>query len=91
MNKVVREGLDLAQQIAALPFKAARQALQETTLRSQPLGDVIEESLTLGEGLAKLPFKAAAALAKNFSRPRPDLEERVARLEQQAEKLPPPA
>lgn len=81
MRQLVNEGLDLAQQMAALPFKAARQALRETELNSRPLGEVVEESLKLGEGVAKLPFKATAALLTELSLKMPNLEERVAHLE----------
>lgn len=81
MLDVLREGLDLAQQLAALPFKAARHALRETSLSRRPLGEVVADSLMLGEGLAKLPFQATAALMAEMGRSGPSLEERVANLE----------
>ena len=59
---VMKEGLDLAQQLAALPFKAARQAFDSSNLGERPMADIIRESITLGEGLARLPFKVAGAL-----------------------------
>jgi len=59
---VVKEGLDLAQQMASLPFKAARQALDASDLKERSVADLIRESITLGEGLAQLPFKAAGVL-----------------------------
>ncbi len=59
---VMTEGLDLAQQMAALPFKAVRQAFDSSDLGERPMAELIRESITLGEGLARLPFKAASAL-----------------------------
>ncbi len=84
MNKVLGEGLDLAQQLAALPFKAARQLLEGSTLKNRAVGDVLSESLSLSEGFARLPFKAAAALLTELGEQKPNLEERVATLEQKA-------
>lgn len=82
MRQAIREGLGLAEQLAGLPFKAARQAFAETPMSSRPLGDVVRESMEVGEGLARLPFKAAAALlAETAAPPGPSLEERVAELE----------
>jgi len=59
---VMKEGLDLAQQMAALPFKAVRQAFDSSELGERPMADIIRESITLGEGLARLPFRAASAI-----------------------------
>jgi hypothetical protein len=59
---VIKEGLDLAQQMASLPFKAVRQAFDSSDLSERPMAEIIRESITLGEGLARLPFKAAGAL-----------------------------
>jgi hypothetical protein len=82
LRKFIQEGLDLAQDLTALPFKAARQALQETPLSGRPIGDVVMDSLYLGEGLARLPLKATAALMAEFPGGPSDLERRVAVLEQ---------
>ncbi|HYG56973.1 MAG TPA: hypothetical protein VD902_02750 [Symbiobacteriaceae bacterium] len=84
MQQVLKEGLSLAQQLAALPFKATRQAFRETTMSQRPLGEVVVESLNLGEGLAKLPWRLAEALVEESARlkPGPSLEQRVAALEE---------
>ena len=82
MRETVKEGLSLVQQLAALPFKAARQAFKETSMSQRPLGGVVDESLSLGEGLARLPFKVAEALVEESAQARPGLEERVTALEQ---------
>lgn len=84
MRETVKEGLSLVQQLAALPFRAARQAFKETPVSQRPLGSVVDESLSLGEGLARLPFKLAEALVEESAQARPRLEERVAALEQRA-------
>jgi hypothetical protein len=89
MRQALMEGLDLAQQLVALPFKASRQLFRETGMARRPLGEVITESLTIGEDLTKLPFKAAAALLSEVSSSGPSLEERVAALEQQVGIQPP--
>lgn len=91
MRSLLREGLDLAQQIAALPFRAAREALRDSRWTDQPLGEVVEDSLFLGEGLAKLPFKATLAAMDTLRQSRPDLEERVAELERRLGVTEPPA
>lgn len=59
---VMKEGLDLAQQLASLPFKAIRQAIDSSNLNERPMTAIIRESITLGEGLARLPFRAAGAV-----------------------------
>jgi hypothetical protein len=83
LQQTIREGLDLAQQLIALPFKAARQVFRETAFSHRPTGEVVTEALHLGEDLARLPLKAAAALAAELPRRRPDLEARVSKLEHQ--------
>jgi hypothetical protein len=70
MRQVLMEGLDLAQQLAALPFRASRQLLRDTAVARRPLGEVVQESLTIGEDLARLPFKAASALIAEMSQSR---------------------
>lgn len=84
LRQMIKEGLGLAQQLAALPFKTAKLALQETTLKERPLGGVLEDSLELGEGLARLPFQATAAIMDEIADRRPaidTLEAKVAVLE----------
>jgi sirohydrochlorin ferrochelatase len=73
--------MDLTQQLVALPFKAVRQAFQETDFSKRPVGEVITEALYVGEDLAKLPLKATAAILSEIGQRKPDLEERVASLE----------
>ncbi|HWI65460.1 MAG TPA: hypothetical protein VNT75_26810 [Symbiobacteriaceae bacterium] len=90
MRQVIQDGLNLAEQLASLPFKAARQAFQGTDLTQRPLGDVVRESLQIGEGLARLPFKAAGALLTEKP-DGPSLEQRVAELEKRLGVEPPPA
>jgi len=59
---VIKEGLELAQQMSALPFKAVRQIVDTAGLGERPIADIIRETITLGEGLARLPFRTATAL-----------------------------
>lgn len=80
MKALLHEGLGLAQQMAALPFKAIRQALNETMPQERALNGVLKETLELGEGLARLPFKVAGAVLDEFSE-RASLQQRVADLE----------
>jgi hypothetical protein len=84
LRQMIKEGLSLAQQLAALPFKTARGALRETPLKERPLGDVLDDSFALGEGLARLPFRATAAIMDEIVERRPTidtLEAKVAELE----------
>lgn len=81
MRQTIREGLSLAQQLAALPFRAARQAFRQTDMSQRPLGDVVQETLHLGEGLAQLPFKATSALLSEVAERGPSLADRVSALE----------
>lgn len=81
MRSAIMEGLDLAQQLAAMPFKAARQVLRDTPAGRRPLGEVVQDSLLIGEDLARLPFKISQALIAETSGAAPSLEERVANLE----------
>ena len=69
MREVLREGLDIAGQLAAFPFKAARRSIHDTAVGDRPLGEVIDDSLHVGETLARLPFKAAAALLAELRGP----------------------
>lgn len=88
MRQTIKEGLDLAQQLAALPFTAARQALTASETGRGRWGDVMRDTIDIGEGLARLPFKATAVfLAGSDS---PSLEERVAELERRLGVQPPP-
>lgn len=93
MRQAIQEGLNLAEQLAALPFKAARQVLQRTEISQRSVGDVLRESLQIGEGLARLPFKAAGAVITDMGQPGgPSLEQRVAELEKRmGVETPPPA
>lgn len=71
---VIKEGLELAQQMASLPFKAVRQAVDASDLGERPVAQIIRESISLGEGLARLPFRAAGALLAELeakSKPKP--------------------
>lgn len=88
MQEAIREGLDLTQQLIALPFKVAREAFRQTALSRRPVGEIVTETLHLGEDVAKLPWKAAAALMVETSQRKPGLEARVAELERRLE-LPP--
>ncbi|HWI53880.1 MAG TPA: hypothetical protein VNT01_17210 [Symbiobacteriaceae bacterium] len=81
MRQAIQEGLNLAEQLAALPFKAARQAFEQSESNQRPWGELVRESMGIGEGLARLPFKATAVLLSEVARPGPSLEERVAELE----------
>ena len=83
MRQTIKEGLDLAQELAALPFRAARQLFREGDVSRRPLGEVLMDSLRIGEDLARLPFKATAALVTEMTPAGPSLEERVAALERQ--------
>lgn len=85
MRQTVKDGLNLAQELAALPFRAARQLLRETDINRRPLGEVVADSLRIGEELARLPFKATAAVMDEMAPSSPSLEQRVAALEQQRE------
>jgi hypothetical protein len=81
LQNSIREGLDLAQQLIALPFKAARQVFRDTAFSQRPTGEVVTEALHLGEDLVKLPLKAASALVADLPGRKPDLEARIAKLE----------
>lgn len=86
MRQTIREGLGLAEQLAALPFKAMREALPE---RERPWGDLVRESITIGEGLTRLPFKAAAAVLSSADPTTSSLEQRVTELERRLGVAPP--
>lgn len=87
MRQTLKEGLDLVQQLAALPFTAARQALASSETSKGPWGEVARDSLDIGERLARLPFKATAALLDGPDSP--SLEQRVAELERRMGVQPP--
>lgn len=89
VREAMEEGLNLAGQLAAFPWKAARQAFRESDWSRRPLGEVIQDSLNLGEELARLPFKAAGALLTEMSSRQPSLESRIAALEQRVGIQPP--
>jgi hypothetical protein len=89
VRQAIQEGLGLLEQIAALPFKAARQAFRESDLSRRPLGEVVQDSLHLGEDLAKLPFKAVSAVMTEMAQKGPGLEQRVAELEKRLGIQPP--
>lgn len=88
MRQMIKEGLDLAEQLAALPFTTARQAFAASETGKGPWGEVVRDSLDIGEGLARLPFKATAALLSGASSP--SLEARVTELERRLGVQPPP-
>jgi hypothetical protein len=88
LRQTIKEGLTLAEQLAALPFTAARQAFQGSDLSERPWGEVVRESMSIGESLARLPFKATAALLAGPDGP--SLEQRVAELERRMGVQPPP-
>jgi hypothetical protein len=62
LRQTIKEGLGIAEQLAAFPFTAARQALTSSETDRGPWGDVVRDSLSIGEGLARLPFKVTVAL-----------------------------
>jgi hypothetical protein len=83
VRQTVKEGLNLAQELAALPFRAARQLLRDTDMKQRPLGEVVADSLRIGEDLVRIPFKATAAIMDEMAPGSPSLEQRVAALERQ--------
>ncbi|HYF93228.1 MAG TPA: hypothetical protein VD969_13440 [Symbiobacteriaceae bacterium] len=89
MRQALKEGLGLAEQLAALPFKTAREVFRATALSHRPLGEVVVESIGIGEGLARLPFRAASAMLVQAAQSATSLEQRVAELERRAGIEPP--
>ncbi|MHB1127798.1 MAG: hypothetical protein ACYC2T_12755 [Bacillota bacterium] len=56
MNRIIRQGLDLAQGLAALPFETIQRGWREDdTAASQS----VKRMAAFAEGLVTLPFKAA--------------------------------
>ncbi|MDF2627024.1 MAG: hypothetical protein K0R39_855 [Symbiobacteriaceae bacterium] len=90
MRQTIKEGLGLAEQLAVLPFTAARQAFVASEGGRGPWAEVVRETLDVGEGLARLPFKATTALLSGAGTGSPSLEERVAELERRMGMQPPP-
>jgi hypothetical protein len=62
LRQTIKEGLGIAEQLAAFPFTAARQALASSETDRGPWSEVVRDSLNIGEGLARLPFKVTVAL-----------------------------